>query len=67
MFDFLMFVQYRLLKMLYECFYYYFMPFAVVFLTFLIQEPTPAQSPQGLEPFQNATGNATTDFNSTSG
>ena len=30
------FLVYKILKAFYECFYYYFMPFAVVFLTFLI-------------------------------
>ncbi len=37
MLDFIMYLIYRALKMGYECVYYYFMPFIVVFLTFLTQ------------------------------
>lgn len=36
MLGFLTFLLYKIIKMFYDCFYYYFMPFAVVFLTFLV-------------------------------
>lgn len=34
--DYIVYVIYKLMRVYYVCFYYYFMPFAVVFLTFAV-------------------------------